>query len=43
MSILPEFQQVNWELFFACDSLNANPFQANWFEYIPKSTATAAA
>ena len=33
MSILPEFQQVNWELFFACDSLNANPFQANRFEY----------
>jgi len=27
MSILPELQQVNWELFFACDSLNANPFQ----------------
>jgi hypothetical protein len=27
MSILPEFQQVNWELFFACDSLNADPFQ----------------
>jgi hypothetical protein len=28
MSILPELQQVNWELFFACERLNANPFQA---------------
>src|SRR5580765_4661182 len=39
MSILPEFQQVNWELFFACDSLNADPFQPNWFEYTTRFPA----